>query len=81
MVFASTLTPQVERDPVGLLLGADHVDVVGDEKLTNSGDGASPRLDKLGLAKIRSPFWFLELFLQTLIFTTANLQHIYEKQK
>lgn len=61
LVFPPALLPDVQSDPVRLLLGADQVHVVGDEELTSAGHCCAPRRYKEGGAKIRGPFFTLQL--------------------
>lgn len=42
LVFSSALLPDVQRDAMRLLLGADEVHVVGDEELASSGYRGAP---------------------------------------
>lgn len=61
LVFAPALLPDVESNSVSLLLGADEVQVVGDEELASASHRGSPRRHKEGGAKIRGPFVTLQL--------------------
>jgi len=46
-------------EPVRLLFGADHVDVVGDEEFPDTGHAGAPRRNESCFTEIRSPFRFL----------------------
>lgn len=61
LVFSSALLPDVQCDPVSLLLGADQVHVVGDEELASAGHRGAPWWHKEGGTKIRGPFVAFQL--------------------
>lgn len=42
LVFPTTLLPDVQSDPMSLLLGADHVHIVSDEELASPGYRGAP---------------------------------------
>ena len=74
LVLAPALRSEVEGYSVSLLFSGHKVDVVGDQKLSNSGDGTAPRRNKGGGSEVRSPLWLLQFLLQSFIFTCADLQ-------
>ena len=74
LVLAPSLRPQVERYPMGLLLGGDEIDIVSDEELPDPGDGPAPRRDKGRFAKVRAPILFFQLGLKTLILPSSDLR-------
>jgi hypothetical protein len=51
--FWSFEVRSLEDLPVGLLLGAHHVDVESYQKLPDSGDSTTPGRNEFGLSKIR----------------------------
>lgn len=61
LIRPSALLSQIQRDPVGLLFGAQHVDVEGDEELSNARSCGSPTRNKFGRPEIRLPFFFCDL--------------------
>lgn len=42
LIFSSALLPYVQCDAMRLLLGADHVDIVGNEELTSARNRGAP---------------------------------------
>ena len=62
LVFAATLLAHVESDPVSLLLGGQHVDVVGDEELAGSHQSGTPAGHKVCRPKVWLPLWLAQLY-------------------
>ena len=73
LVLAPALRSEVEGYSVSLLFSGHKVDVVGDQKLSNSGDGTAPRRYEGGGSEVRSPLWLLQFLLQSFIFTCSDL--------
>lgn len=61
LAFPSALLPDVQRDAMRLLFGADQVHVVGDEELASAGYRGAPGRDEGGGAKVRRPFSTFQL--------------------
>lgn len=61
LVFASALLPDVQSDPMSLLLGADQVHVVGDEELAGAGYRGAPGWHEHGGAEVRGPIVMYQL--------------------
>lgn len=61
LVFPATLLPDVQSDPMSLLLGADHVHVVGDEELASAGYRGTPWRYEHGGTEVRGPIIMLQL--------------------
>lgn len=61
LVFPSTLLPDVQSDPMGLLLSADQVHVVGNEELASAGYRGAPRRYEHSGTEVRRPIILLQL--------------------